>query len=200
MPRIFNPERGLRRNDPLFNIWGQMRRRCHRPADKAYPNYGGRGITVCDRWRNSFDAFAADMGPRPPGHTIDRINNDAGYSPENCRWITRAQQNRNTRMNRPLTIGGVSRLAHEWSEISGIPQKTILRRARTGWPAERLLDPCRQKAVVPESGISGIHWVAARNRWRVQPRIAGRNTYLGEFQSIEAAKAALDAARAGEKT
>ena len=79
-----------------YNTWRAVVRRCNNPEDKDYPRYGGKGITVCDRWLD-YTAFAADMGEPPEGHTLDRIDNSGGYNPENCRWATFAQQIRNSR-------------------------------------------------------------------------------------------------------
>ena len=85
----------------VYRIWNAMRQRCHNPNQPHYERYGGRGITVCDEWRKSFEAFYRDMGDPPsPDHSIDRIDNDRGYEPGNCRWATAAQQNRNQRKRR----------------------------------------------------------------------------------------------------
>lgn len=82
-----------------YNAWAKMRQRCYNPKDHKYPNYGGRGITVCERWNSDFAAFLADMGPRPsPTHSINRINNDGNYEPSNCNWATPKEQSNNRRL------------------------------------------------------------------------------------------------------
>lgn len=86
---------------PEYVSWKCMIQRCLNPNQKSYHNYGGRGITVCDKWRNSFEAFYADMGPRLQGRTLDRINTNGNYEPGNCRWATIEEQNNNQRAKRP---------------------------------------------------------------------------------------------------
>ena len=87
----------LTERQKLNRIWNGMKLRCHSPTAYAYQDYGGRGITVCERWRNDFEAFLSDMGKRPEGLTLDRINNDGDYTPDNCRWATWKQQHWNKR-------------------------------------------------------------------------------------------------------
>jgi hypothetical protein len=90
----------------IYWVWGAMCKRCYNENDKGYENYGGRGITVCEAWRNSFEAFLSDMGPRPfSGSTLERIDNDSGYSPENCKWVGRQQQNLNKRIYKNSPVG-----------------------------------------------------------------------------------------------
>ncbi len=111
-----------------------MRARCRYPKNNQFKDYGGRGISVCKRWDESFKAFLEDMGPKPkPTHQIDRIDNDGNYEPENCRWATRKQNNRNKRNNRMLVVDGQKMGVPEASEKYGIQQKTILMRLYRGW-------------------------------------------------------------------
>ena len=107
---------GLSKTAPEYLTWGRMIQRCTNQRHPKYPRYGGRGITVCERWR-SFENFYADMGARPsPLHSIDRIDNDGNYEPGNCRWATPKQQVRNRSNTRMLTIDGVTLPQAEWSD------------------------------------------------------------------------------------
>lgn len=123
----------------LWNTYAKMIARCYTPSDKSYKRYGARGITVCERWRESFVNFLADMGDRPDGCSIDRIDNDGPYAPENCRWATLSQQNSNTRQNHNLTYDGETLTIAQWSLRLGISQHTIRNRLRYGWSVERTL-------------------------------------------------------------
>ena len=124
---------------PEYIVWKRMRARCTNSATAEYGNYGGRGIRVCTRW-HEFSLFFADMGPRPsPKHTIDRIDNDGDYSPDNCRWATRKEQNRNSRKNRLLTFNGETRCLAEWAELTGMKPNTLAMRLRRGWSIELTL-------------------------------------------------------------
>jgi hypothetical protein len=99
-----------------YRIWSGMKKRCFNPAEPSYKNYGARGITVCERWSESFSAFYEDMGPRPMQHSIDRIDNNGNYEPGNCRWTTRIVQNRNTRTATMLTINGETMSLRDWAD------------------------------------------------------------------------------------
>ena len=133
-------------------VWRSMINRCHRPEVENYPNYGGRGIAVCDRWRNSFDAFMSDMGERPPGGTIERRDNDGPYSPENCFWATRTVQAKNKRNNRLITANGRTMTMADWARELGINPAAILYRIRAGWTAERAVtEPAPER---PNSKLS----------------------------------------------
>jgi hypothetical protein len=130
-------------NTSEFNIWWAMRQRCECPNQKFYYRYGGRGIRVCERWRE-FANFYSDMGPRPSmDHTLERKDNDGNYEPDNCVWATRKQQARNRRSSRFITIGGVKKTLAEWSEISGVGAGTIAFRIKSGFDESILLAPAK---------------------------------------------------------
>lgn len=121
---------------PEYRAWGDMLNRCRNPKHRCYAYYGGRGITVCARWLKS-DAFLADMGPRPsPKHSLERIDNSKGYSPENCRWATRAVQANNTRKVRQITAFGRTQSIAAWAREGGIPAPAITWRLDNGWPPD----------------------------------------------------------------
>lgn len=123
-----------------YSVWRDMRNRCYNENTDRYDIYGGRGITVCDRWRTSFDAFLEDMGPRPSEeHSIDRIDVNGNYEPANCRWATRKEQGRNRRDNRLLTWSNETKTLSAWSEETGIEPDTITERLRRGWTIEATL-------------------------------------------------------------
>lgn len=118
---------------PTYRSWVDMKRRCYSPQRPDYHRYGGRGITVCEAWRNSFEAFFADMGMRPDGKTLDRIHNDKAYEPGNCKWSTRTEQGRNTRTNRIVVVDGISMSVAEAAEKHEINAATIISRLGRGW-------------------------------------------------------------------
>lgn len=121
------------------SVWRQMRDRCNNPKNPSYKNYGGRGIEVCDRW-SKFENFIADMGDRPGGYTLDRIDNSKGYSPDNCRWATMMQQLNNRRNNRYIEWNGESKTLAEWSRTTGVSWFTLRARIdRLGWTIDRAL-------------------------------------------------------------
>lgn len=116
-----------------------MRRRCSDPDRRAFKNYGGRGITVCNQWKD-YQAFIADMGPCPKGLSLDRINNERGYEPGNCRWATRAEQSRNHRRNVFVDINGERLILADACARYGQPWGRVRDRMKVlGWTAERAL-------------------------------------------------------------
>lgn len=103
-----------------YRVWCSMKRRCYSKKDKSYPRYGGRGITVCDRWKDSFQNFIDDMGDCPPKMSIERKNNSQGYSPKNCEWADAVAQANNKRNNRIVTINGKAMTVAQWARSIGI--------------------------------------------------------------------------------
>lgn len=127
-------------NSAEYHAWEMMIDRCFNTNNKNYHHYGGRGISVCDEWKD-FKKFYRDMGDRPSkSSSIDRIDNNLGYYKENCRWATRSQQMRNYRLNNLLTFNNETRCVSEWAEITGINKSTISKRVgEYGWSVDRAL-------------------------------------------------------------
>ncbi|TIX28802.1 hypothetical protein [Mesorhizobium sp.] len=129
-----------------WRIWSGMKTRCLNPKVKSFDNYGGRGITVCDRWligdgeRNGFECFIADLGMRPSlDHSLERKENDGNYEPGNVVWATRPEQAKNTRVVRRIEFRGETKTSHEWASITGITANEINKRLGRGWSVERAL-------------------------------------------------------------
>ena len=120
---------------PEYRSWESMKQRCLNPNRKSYSDYGGRGIAVCDRWKNSFENFFADMRLKPTAkHSLDRIYNDGDYSPKNCKWSTRVEQQNNRRNNKPLiTIGNETYTIAQWTKKMGYGKTVIQTRLDRGW-------------------------------------------------------------------
>lgn len=125
----------------LYGIWAGMLNRCYNRNNKAYSYYGGRGITVCKEWKNDFTAFRgwATSNGYCEDLTIDRIDNDGDYRPENCRWVTMKEQNSNKRSSLLLTYDDETHTITEWAKIKGITKWTLVWRIRNGWSIEKAL-------------------------------------------------------------
>lgn len=146
----------------IYRCWLSMRGRCLNPRNKNFRHYGGRGIDICARWRNSFEAYYADVGDRPaPRMSLDRRDNDRGYHCGKCseciergrepnwRWATQAEQVRNSRATTEVTVDGVTRSIGEWAARIGITQQSMGYRLAVGWPPELAVStPADPRAVV----------------------------------------------------
>lgn len=131
-----------------YETWRQMKQRCLNPRSRHYKNYGGRGITVCPEWRDSFELFLEHVGRRPsPLHSLDRIDNDRGYEPGNVRWATAVEQQRNRRGLRLITAFNKTQSVAAWCEETGLTHATVLARLNKGWtdPVQLLGPPSRRR-------------------------------------------------------
>lgn len=131
---------GLKKT-PEYNSWVAMKGRCYNNNDSHYHRYGGRGIKVCDRWLNSFINFLDDMGNKPTTkHSLDRIDNDGDYSPDNCRWVTNIEQGNNKSDTVFVEYNGIKKTIRQWSDFTGISYKTLRQRLFIyNWPVGKAL-------------------------------------------------------------
>lgn len=142
-----------------YRSWCHMIDRCYNDRHPHFDRYGGRGISVCDRWKQSFIAFLEDMGDRPDGLTLERKDTHGNYEPENCIWATHQEQNRNKTNGTALEFNGETMSVTEWSERLGIDRRILFGRLRAGWSIERALtSPVRLRrwAVRPKDFVDGV--------------------------------------------
>lgn len=135
---------------PLYGEWFAMVNRCYNPKSSNYERYGGRGITVCDEWKNSpenFIKWVEENGGHPPRTTLDRINNEKGYSPDNCRWANIYEQQNNTRANIRLEVKGEIKTMAEWCRLYGINAETLRGRLKRGWEVEKAITTPTNKSM-----------------------------------------------------
>lgn len=129
---------------PEYEAWNSIKKRCYNPKHFAYANYGGRGITMCDEWKNDFMVFYRDMGPRPSSnHSIDREKNELGYSKSNCRWATLEEQNNNRRNNVYITYEDRTQTLAMWCKELGLNRHLVGARIRKGWLFEEAIRPLK---------------------------------------------------------
>lgn len=175
-------------NTKIYRIWISMRQRCQNSNDWAFNNYGRRGIRVSKSWL-VFTNFYKDMGDRPRGKSLERKNNNMGYSKRNCIWAKYSQQMRNTRRNRIVEFDGVRLCVADWAIRLNLPETIIRKRLRMGWPTRLvLLTPSRGFLLGDAMVVGGHYRGVSKKRSRWQARI-GRTT-IGCFSTREeAAKA-----------
>ncbi len=185
-----------------YRTWYAMIRRCHNPANADFQRYGGRGIQVCNRWRMSFRVFLEDMGIRPSGLTIDRIDNNGNYEPGNCRWATPLEQQQNTRAARSILFDGRSKTLRDWARETGISASTLRRRLKQ----ESVSDAFSSTPRHGGNGTGGTPWGHSRSvtgfkgayqagdKFRARIRVNGKQYELGSFDTIAQAATAYNKA------
>lgn len=130
----------------VWHSWRDMNRRCTNQEYAQWKDYGGRGISVCERWSSSYENFLADMGIKPFSKAqIDRIDNNGNYEPSNCHWVTRAENSRNKRSNRIISSQGETLILTDWAEKTGISESLIRHRLDVGWSTEEALNPVTRR-------------------------------------------------------
>lgn len=191
MVERFFEQHGLSRTAD-YRIWCGMKSRCYNRNNDHYKDYGGRGINVCDRWLHSYAAFLEDMGPRPRGMTIERVDNNKGYSPENCVWADRRTQQNNRRTRQLLTVGQETYNLTEWSRRTGISFQTLKYRIDSGWGPREVVS-IEVGGIAPgraplRSGVKGV--VPQGKRWGALIWSKGKSVWLGTFDTKEQAAVA----------
>lgn len=170
-----------------------MMNRCYRPDNNQYHNYGGRGITVCEEWKNNFEVFAkwALNNGWQAGLTIDRKNNNEGYYPENCRWATQQEQANNKTNNHLLTVFGETKTIANWARDSRAKagyQSILERIIKLGWSAEdAITTPTREFDRSNASGSCGVSYVNTTGRWKAYINIKGQRIHIGHYATKEEA-------------
>lgn len=156
------------RSTPEYRSWRAMRARCLSPGSTGFEKYGGRGITVCERW-SKFENFLADMGPRPHGRTLERIDNNGNYGPSNCRWATRKEQQANTSITHLITIDNVTKCLSDWCRQYGLDPGTVRRRMRVfGWGPKQAVTTPKMRARTSAFERGGAQHA-------IEPRICARS-------------------------
>lgn len=162
----FQTRHGLS-DTPVHRSWMSMHQRCRNPNDRAFKNYGGRGITVCARWA-SFEAFLEDLGPKPEGYELERKDVNGNYEPGNCRWATINDQANNRRTNRFITYGGRTQTLAQWADELGLKMHTLYRRVVIRqMPLEQALQP---SLMAPRE----VSRLGAATRWSAAGRLEER--------------------------
>lgn len=203
---------GKKRRGPEYAAYHDMIQRCQNAKCPAFDRYGGRGIKVCDRWlgEGGFDRFVEDVGRRPRADlSLDRIDVDGHYEPDNCRWTTTKTQNRNTRANRSLTVFGEAMCIAAWAERAGLTHRALAARLQSGWDprvavtakkgakkGEAHLAAGIRPAAMPKprsaSGFLGVY--PSGRKWGVMIQSGGSQRWIGTYDTREDAARAYDAA------
>ena len=171
-----NTRHGLS-DTPIQKLWIQMKQRCLNPNDRSYRNYGARGIRVCDRWMK-FENFFADMGHKPKGKSLDRIDNDGSYSPRNCRWASRSEQGNNTRTNVNLEINGRRLTQRQAAKKFGLSDGCISKRRKKGFTGLELVQP-KLKPIILTVGNIALSIKQLAEKIDMKPDGVRKRLYLG---------------------
>lgn len=177
MPKIDRRIRHGGSGTRLYKIWAEMWSRCRNPNRDCWPRYGGRGIKVCQRWRD-FAKFREDMGEPPLGATLDRKDGDGPYSPANCRWASRKEQRINQRRTNLVTLAGRTQCLSDWAKELGLSIRALRMRLARGWAEDRILEtkplPLGFSRCLAQPGRRFRDLIVLRDG----PRQAGRSTWV----------------------